>query len=168
MSFWTGNFRYFHDCKRKSRVKQMSNEKSWLVKVCRGLYYPVMWDYNKPVYRSLLNKQWNGKYSPENEHVPWKSMVRRCIPYWNSPFLGDICCFFSWLKWNLDAPAMFLLEFNDFPVPCSFSPTSTLMAKKSHYPVITWRVPDNMFEQKLLTSVKKGFLLFDFTLECNW
>ncbi len=24
-------------------------------------------------------------YSPDNWHVPWKSMVGRCISYWNSP-----------------------------------------------------------------------------------
>jgi len=29
-----------------------------------------------------------GVYSPENQHVPWKSMVGRCIPYWNGHFLG--------------------------------------------------------------------------------
>ena len=28
-----------------------------------------------------------------NEHVPWKSMVGRCIPYWNGPFLGDMLVF---------------------------------------------------------------------------
>ena len=32
-------------------------------------------------------------YSPENWHVPWKSMVGRCIPYWNSPFLGGMLVF---------------------------------------------------------------------------
>ena len=32
-------------------------------------------------------------YSPENQHVPWKSMVGRCIPYWNGHFLGDILVF---------------------------------------------------------------------------
>ena len=32
-------------------------------------------------------------YSPENEHVPWKSMVGRCTSYWNSPFLGDMFVF---------------------------------------------------------------------------
>ena len=33
------------------------------------------------------------KYSLENQHVPWKSMVGRCIFYWNSPFLGDMLVF---------------------------------------------------------------------------
>ena len=32
-------------------------------------------------------------YSPENSHVPLKSMVGRCISYWNSPFLGDMFVF---------------------------------------------------------------------------
>ena len=32
--------------------------------------------------------------TPENlTNVPWKSMVGRCISYWNSPFLGDILIF---------------------------------------------------------------------------
>ena len=31
------------------------------------------------------------QYSPEKlTHVPWKSKVGKCIPYWNSPFLGDV------------------------------------------------------------------------------
>ena len=34
-------------------------------------------------------------YSPENQHVPWKSMVGRCIPYWNGPFLGDMLVFWG-------------------------------------------------------------------------
>ena len=25
---------------------------------------------------------------PENQHIPWKMMVARCISYWNSPFSG--------------------------------------------------------------------------------
>ena len=29
-------------------------------------------------------------YSPEKQHVLQKAMVGRCIPYWNSPFLGDM------------------------------------------------------------------------------
>ena len=28
--------------------------------------------------------------------VPWKSLVGRCVPYWNChPFLGDVCCSFQ-------------------------------------------------------------------------
>ena len=34
-------------------------------------------------------------YSPENQHVPWKSMVGRCIPYWNGPFSGDMLVFWG-------------------------------------------------------------------------
>ena len=29
-------------------------------------------------------------YYLNNKHVAWISMVGRCIPYWNSPFLGDM------------------------------------------------------------------------------
>ena len=32
-------------------------------------------------------------YTPENQHVPWKSMVGRCISYWTDPFLGDMLVF---------------------------------------------------------------------------
>ena len=32
-------------------------------------------------------------YSLENQHLPWKAMVGRCISYWNSPFLGDMLVF---------------------------------------------------------------------------
>ena len=27
---------------------------------------------------------------PENQHIPWKMMVARCISYWNSPFFRDM------------------------------------------------------------------------------
>ena len=47
-----------------------------------------------PLYSSrCLTTKWPIIYSPENYHASWKSMVGRCIPYWNSPFLGDMLVF---------------------------------------------------------------------------
>ena len=49
-------------------------------------------------------------YSPEESQFLWKSMVERCVSYWNSPFVGDIVNFFRDVKmflensiWNLVA-----------------------------------------------------------------
>ena len=47
---------------------------------------------------------------PWNPTCPWKSMVGRCIAYWNSPFLGDILVFrgvglemipIYWIQWTV-------------------------------------------------------------------
>ena len=50
-------------------------------------------------------KDVNFWYSPENQHVPWKSMVGRCVSYWNTPFLEDMLVFWGvsmldfWAVW---------------------------------------------------------------------
>ena len=50
--------------------------------------------WNFPVWDVLIyHTGFGGFYSPENLHVPWKPMVGRCIPYWNSPCFGDMLVF---------------------------------------------------------------------------
>ena len=44
-----------------------------------------------------VREPYQKKHTPlkTNESPPWKSMVGRCIPYWNGPFLGDMLNFRS-------------------------------------------------------------------------
>ena len=42
------------------------------------------------------------QYPPENQHIPWKMMVGRCISYWNSPFWGDMLIFRG-VSWRLSS-----------------------------------------------------------------
>ena len=48
------------------------------------------WDFGKKMLHECVVSQ----HTPlKTNNVPWKSMVGRCIPYWNSNFLGDILVF---------------------------------------------------------------------------
>ena len=40
--------------------------------------------------RFMILKKFQGFSLWKRRNVPWKSMLGKCIPYWNSPFLGDI------------------------------------------------------------------------------
>ena len=71
----------------------------------------ISWKPLSSAWRTLLET--SEDYSPENSHVPWKSIVGRCISYWNSPFLGDeLVSFQGWyvgfqsdFPHNLNRPA---------------------------------------------------------------
>ena len=41
------------------------------------------------LWRQIEDFFLKNEYSPENYHVPWKSMVGRCISYWNSLFFRE-------------------------------------------------------------------------------
>ena len=87
---------FFQGCFKNYGLTKIHNDILWFFcvpnawGVLRNAIHLEIWPptITKNTWRNLGHM-----YTLENQHVPWKSLVGRCIPYWNSPFLGDMLVF---------------------------------------------------------------------------
>ena len=66
---------------------------SWVVGFFESKEINHPWMFVFFFFADSIHHEIHHHYSPENQHVPWKSMVGRCIPYWISPVLRDMLVF---------------------------------------------------------------------------